>query len=325
MTPLTVLAAILISSGQTPDATEPVTVRLASFPKRGGGELRFDGRAQFPDGIALKGTLYRLEERLKDGAFAAEPTEISSDVPAVEGKRVAFTFTVKDAGLYRLTVEYREDLQEPDLLASFKKSAPGKWSSDHAVWGDDFVAPLGPKLRDFDQHVETSLSLIRRFASATQSGKTWKEQYAGLDKELTGVLKKLDQAGLDRFYPAAALELRCTLRNLKGNAEAVLFDDDGKCRGSIDYRTQKATKTIHSEDFTFDVVIRDVEGAGRAVGREYLLWTLKDFRRAGSRTALTDAVRSEARRPGLAPYVEALEGFRDPDGAEKSLREGCLK
>ena len=324
MSIVTALATILIAAAQSPEA-EPVAIRLAAFPKRGAGELRYDGKALFPDGIALKGTLHRLEERLKDGMLAAEPTELSRDVPVVEGKRVAFTFTVKDPGVYRLVVEYREDLQEPDLLASFKKSAPGKWSFDHAVWGDEFVVPLGPKLRDFDQHVEAALSLIRRFSAATESSNTWKDQHPGLDKELTGALKKLDQANFDRFYPAAALELRSTLRNLKGNAEAILFDAEGKCKGSIDYRTQKPTKTIHSEDFTFDAVVKDVEAAGRSVGREFLLWAVKDFRRSGARTLLTDAVRSEGRRPGLAPYIEALDGFKDPAAAEKAIREGCLK
>jgi hypothetical protein len=323
MTGLTVLAALLILEPQSPDATEPVTIRLTAYPKKGAGELRYEGKALFPDGIALRGTLYKLEERLKEGILAVEPTEISNDTQGVEGKRVGYTFTVRDPGLYRLVVEYREDLQEPDLLAAFKKSTPGKWTFDHAVWGDDFVLPLGGKLRDFDQHVETALSLVRRFARATASNVTWKDQYPGLDKELTGVLKKFDQSGLDRAYPAAALELRSTLRNLKGNAEAILFDDEGKCRGSIDYRTKKPTKTIHSEDFTFDAVIRDVEKAGKAVGREFLLWILKDVRRSGARTALSDAIRSEARRPGVAPYVEALEGFKDADAIEKLIRDGA--
>lgn len=316
------LATLLISTAQTPEATEPVTMRVAAAPRRGAGELRYDGKALFPDGIALKGTLYRLEERLKDGVLVPEPTEISSETPSVESKRVGFTFTIKDPGVYRLLVEYREDLQEPDLLAAYKKSVPGKWSFDHAVWGDEFVVPLGAKLRDFDQHVETALSLIRRFSAATETGQTWKDQYPGLDKELTVALKKFDQAGLDRFYPAASLELRSTLRNLKGNAEAILFDPEGKCRGSIDYRTQKPTKTIHSEDFTFGAVTKDVEAAARAVGREYLLWAIKDFRRSGAKPSLSDV----ARRPGLAPYVEALEGFKEPEAAEKMIRDGsCPK
>jgi hypothetical protein len=319
MSMLLAIAVLLVA--QDPPA-DLVTVRLTSAPKRGAGEARFDGRALFPDGVALQVRLFRVEERLKDGVLAPEVIdEICNDVPTVEGRRIAFALAVKDPGSYRVSVEYREHLQEPDILAAVKKSAPGKWTFEPSVWGDDFVAGLGTKLRDFDHQVEAAISLIRRFDAATASSQTWKDQYPGLDKELTGYLKKFDQAALERLFPAAGLELRSTMRNLKGNAEAILFGDDGKCRGSIDYRTQKLTKTIHSEDFTFDALVKDVEGAKRAVGREFLLWIIKDFRRAGARTALSDAIRSEAQRPGVAPYVEALEGFKDLDLTEKRIRD----
>jgi len=318
MSTLAAIAVLLLA--QDPPA-ELVTVRLASVPKRGPGEARFEGKAQFPDGTALKAVLFRVEERLKDGILTAEVMdEIGSEVPTVEGRRIAFAFAVKDPGSYRLVVEYRENLQEPDVLAAVKKSAPGKWTFDPCVWGDEFAAGLAPRLRDFDHQAEAGISLIRRFDAATASSQTWKDQYPGLDKELAGYLKKLDQAALERLFPAAALELRATMRNLKGNAEAILFGDDGKCRGSIDYRTQKPTKTIHSEDFGFDTLIKDVEAAKRAVGREFLLWIIKDFRRGGARTALTDAIRSEAQRPGVAPYVEVLEGFKDLEMTEKRIR-----
>jgi hypothetical protein len=317
--------AILLLAQDPPE--ELVTVRLVSVPKRGAGDARFDGKALFPDGVALQVRLFRVEERLTNGVLAPEVLdEINNDVPTVEGRRIAFAFPVKDPGSYRLSVEYRENLQEPDVLTAVKKSAPGKWTFDPFVWNDEFVGGLSPRLRDFDHQAEAAISLIRRFDAATASNQTWKDQYPGLDKELTGYLKKFDQAALDRIFPAAALELRGTMRNLKGNAEAILFGDDGKCRGSIDYRTQKATKTIHSEDFAFDTLIKDVEVAKKAVGREFLLWIIKDFRRGGARTVLSDAIRSEAQRPGIAPFVEALEGFKDLELTEKRVRgEGSAR
>jgi len=323
MRALAAIAVLLLAQ----DPPELVTLRLVSIPKRGAGEARFDGKAQFPDGVALQVRIFRVEERLNAGVLAPEVMdEVANDVPSVESRRIAFAFPIKDPGCYRLTVEYRENLQEPDVLASVKKSAPGKWAFEPFAWNDEFVAGLAPRLRDFDHQAETAISLIRRFDGATASNQTWKDQYPGLDKELAGYLKKFDQAALEKVFPAAALELRGTMRNLKGNAEAILFGDDGKCRGSIDYRTQKATKTIHSEDFAFDTLIKDVEAVKRAVGREFLLWIIKDFRRAGARTALSDALRSEAQRPGLAPFVEALEGFKDLEMTEKRIRgEGSAR
>jgi hypothetical protein len=276
------LAIAVLDLAQDPPA-ELVTVRLTSVPKRGPGEVRFDGKAQFPDGVALQARLFRVEERLKDGILASEVIdEIGNDVPSVESRRIAFALAVKDPGTYRLVVEYRENLQEPDVLAAVKKADPGKWTFDPFVWNDEFVAALGPKLREFDHQADAAMSLIRRFEGATASSQAWKDQYPGLDKELSGYLKKFDQAALERFFPAAALELRGTMRNLKGNAEAILFGDDGKCRGSIDYRTQKHTKTIHSEDFAFDTLMKDVEAAKRAVGREPgRPWRMQSGRRPG--------------------------------------------
>src|SRR5262245_33948083 len=247
---IVLIAALALAASQAP-SPEPVTLRVVSAPKRGSGELKFEGKAVFADGIVLKGTLYRAEERLVEGALAPEPTEIASEAATVEGRRVAFTIPVKDPGLYRLVVELREDLQEPDLVRTITTTLPGKWTFDHAVWSDEFTVPMSSKLREFDVQVEASAALTRRFMQAASSQQVWKENYPTLDKELGAFLKKFDQTVLERIFPAAVLELRSTMKNLKGNAEAMLFGEDGSCKGSIDYRTQKPTKTIHSRDFTF--------------------------------------------------------------------------
>lgn len=313
------IAALALVASQAP-SPEPVTLRVVSAPKRGAGDLKFEGKAVFADGILLKGTLFRTEERLLEGGLAQEPMEIASEAATVEGRRVAFTFPVKGPGLYRLVVELREDLQEPDLVKTITSTLPGKWTFDYSGWGDDFTATMDAKLRDFDLQVETSVALVRRFAQASASGQVWKENYPSLDKELGAFLKKFDQTVLERVFPAAVLELRCTMRNLKGNAEAMVFAEDGSCKGSIDYRTQKPTKTIHSQDFTFEAILKDVENARAAAGREFVLWLIKDARRSGARPELTSLLRAEAKHPGVSPHVEALDGFKDLDGVEKQIR-----
>jgi len=318
MSTLIALAALLVTA-QTPPP-EAVTLRLLSFPKKGGGELKYEGKAAFPDGIALKGTLFRSEERLKDGRLEPELSEIASDVATVEGRRIAFTLPVKEPGVYQLVVELREDLQEPDLLPSIARSLPGKWTFGQAVWGDEFAGLVGSKLREFDLQADAAIGLIRRCAAATTTNQMWKDLYPALDKELASYLKKLDQSGLEKTYAAAVLELRCTMRNLKGNAEAMVFGEDGTCKGSIDYRTKKPTKTIHSEDFAFDAIVKDVDASKRAAGREFLLWIIKDVRRSGPRSELSLVLHSEAKREGVASYVDALDGFKDVDSAEKQIR-----
>ncbi len=320
MTCLAAIAALLLTAApQAAAAPEPVTIRLVSAPKRGGGELRFEAKALFPDGIILKGTFYRSEERLVDGRLVAELTEIGGDTATVEGKRATFVQEVKDTGLYRLVVELKESLQDPDLLASLKKSVAGKWEREEAVWGDDFVGTLSAKLRDLDQQIDVAGDLVRKFAGATASDKVWKDHYPILDKEALTFLKKLEQSGLEKLYPASFNELRLTMRNAKGNAEAVEFEN-GAFKGSIDYRTKKPTKTIHSVDFTFESILQDLEAAKRAAGAEFLLWIIKDFRRAGTRSGLTDALHSEQRRAGLSSLVEGLESFKDVDASEKQVR-----
>jgi hypothetical protein len=317
---IVMIAALALAAAQQTPSADPVTLRVVSAPKKGAGDLKFDGKAVFPDGIALKGTLYRTEERLVEGVLDPELTEIASEVATVERRRVAFTMAIKDPGFYRLVVELREDLQEPDLLKAITSSVPGKWTFDHAVWGDDLTASLGSKLRDFDVHVDTCLGMVRRFAQASASTQAWKEQYPLLDKELAGFLKKFDSTPLERVFPASVLELRLTMRNLKGNAEAILFNTDGSCKGSIDYRTQKPTKTIHSQDFTFEAILKDVEATRAAVGREFALWLIKDVRRSGPRPELTALLRSEAKHPGLAEHAQALDGFKESEAVEKQIR-----
>jgi hypothetical protein len=321
MNTLIAFASLLVAAQTSPPSAEAVSLRLRSFPKRGAGELKYEGKAIFPDGVALKGTLFRSEERLREGVLAPELSEIASDVATVEGRRVAFTFPVKEPGVYQLVVELREELQEPDLLPSIRKALPGRWTFCQEVWGDEFAGPLTTKLHEVDRQAEAAIELIRRFAAATSSIQTWKDRYPALDKELGGYLKKLDQSGLEKTYAAAIGELRCTMRNLKGNAEAMAFGEDGACKGSIDYRTQKPTKTIHSEDFGFDAILKDVDASKRAAGREFLLWIIKDFRRAGARPELSTVLHSEAKREGVSPLVEALDGFKDVESAEKQIRQ----
>lgn len=321
MNTLIAVASLLVAAQTPPPSAEAVSLRLLSFPKKGAGELRYEGRAVFPDGIALKGTLFRAEERLREGVVAPELSEIASDVTTVEGRRIAFTFPVKETGVYQLVVELLEDLQEPDLLPSIKKALPGRWTFGQEVWGDEFAAPLTTKLHEVDRQAEAAIELIRRFAAATASSQTWRELYPVLDKELAAYLKKLDQSGLEKTYAAAVGEIRCTMRNLKGNAEAMAFGEDGTCKGSIDYRTKKPTKTIHSEDFAFDAILKDVEASKRAAGREFLLWIIKDFRRAGARPELSTLLHSVAKREGVSSLVEALDGFKDVESAEKQIRQ----
>jgi hypothetical protein len=316
---IVLIAALALAASQAP-SPEPVTLKLVSAPKRGAGDLKIEGKAVFADGIVLKGMLYRGQERLAEGGLAQETLEIASEAATVEGRRVAFTFPVKDPGLYRLVVELREDLQEPDLVKTITNTLPGKWTFEYPVWSDDFTVQMGGKLRDFDLQVEMCVSLIRRFQQASASGPVWKETYPSLDKELAAFLKKFDQTVLERLFPAAVLELRCTMRNLKGNAEAMVFAEDGSCKGSIDYRTQKPTKTIHSEDFTFETILKDVDATRTAVGREFVLWLIKDARRAGARPELTSLLRAEAKHPGVSPHIEGLDGFRDLDGVERQIR-----
>jgi hypothetical protein len=323
MTMLTAIATLLLAAQDKPaPAPEPITIKLSSAPKRGGGELKYEVKTLYPDGIVLRGTLFQLEEHLVEGRPVLEATEIGSDAATVEGKRASFVYEIKGAGLYRTLVEFQESQQDPDLLATLKRPIGGKATCENAVWGDEFVGTLGPKLRDFDQQVGLAVELVRKFAAATTSQKVWKENYQQLDKEAVSYLKKLDQSGLDKVYPAAFNELRLSMRNAKGNAEAMEFGEDGACRGSINYQTKKPTKTIHSEDFSFEVILRDVEATKRQVANEFLLWIIKDFRRAGARTGLAEALRSEHRRPGLGALVDALETFRDVEVVERQLRGG---
>src|SRR3954469_12759973 len=99
MSTLIALAALLVVAQTPPPSAEAVALRLVSFPKKGGGELKYEGKAVFPDGIALKGTLFRSEERLRDGCLAPELTEVASDVATVESRRIAFALPVNEPGV----------------------------------------------------------------------------------------------------------------------------------------------------------------------------------------------------------------------------------
>jgi hypothetical protein len=108
-------------------------------------------------------------------------------------------------------------------------------------------------------------------------------------------------------------EIASTIRFLKNNLQAFYFGEDGKLRLRPGELTPVAFKERRNEEFDFQVLREQVKGAVRLAGREFALWVLKEFRRAGMREGLLECVREQAEHAGVSVFAERLERLTTAD------------
>jgi hypothetical protein len=290
-----------------------ITLRCVSAVTKGGSPLKLEGTAPLPDRTVLRLSLYRVEERGAEGRLVPEMSEIGVVLMGVKFKRIRFDRWVGKPGIYRAVVEVVDEDQNPAIAETTRKLVVRKYTFDFAVWGDDLALRLGPGLVEVDELAEQALGIVGRFAATAVSTESLTEATPELEREVGDLLREIDRCEARPLYPAAIQEIKASLRFLNGNASALTVTEDGKLLLRLGELTRGAVKAERLIDFDFEKLKARVKEAVPLAGREFALWVLKEFKRAGIREGLLECVREQAEHAGVSVFAERLEKLTTAD------------
>ncbi len=322
MTRLAVLSAILLSpallaGAQDPKLTEMTLAAKVPNPKAKRPLLIFDGGIPVPDQTVLFLSVARSQESWIAGRI--EPTHINggSSLTQVKDRKFALQTPIDGAGLFVVRVDLRDELQNPKTNDYLRKTPvnPKTWTFPFSAWGDDLPGILASALQELDVLAQDAGDMVKKYEAACKTEETWKAASKDLNGENAKLLRRCESSSLRAFYPAALNQIHYTIRNLQGNSPYFTWVD-GKFSGATSYHAdQQKVKTFRSEAFTYENFKRYVSEGIVIAGREFSLWILKDYKRAGGQTsgdALSALTQMKAHE-GVAEFFERLKAIKSPD------------
>jgi hypothetical protein len=287
------------------------------------GALLVTGKLSLPDGAVLKLTLHRLTEQWVRGRLEAVPQEAGGGLARVDRGSFSFESAWDGPGICSITASLDESFQDPALKEALtKKPAGAAWKQASPGWEQELLPQLSGGLAELDRFVKGALDFVGECEQATATEDVWKSQRKTLLRKGATLLAQIDKSESRKLYPAAHGQIQSTVRDILSNARSFVWKD-GKFSGAAAYHNKNEPEmNFRQEEFTFANFRRYVNEATGISGREFALWIVKDIRRAGRRSVHGEAVRQEARRPGVAEYAARL-GEESPALAqlEEDIRE----
>lgn len=329
---LAILAAVLLApafpaGAQDPKPTEMTLAAKVPNPKAKRPLLNFDGSIPLPDQTVLFLSVARVQESWIAGRI--EPTHVNagSSLAQVKDRKFSLQTPIDGPGLFVARVDLRDELQNPKTTDYLKKTPvnPKMWNFAFSAWGDDLPGLLASALQDFDVLAQDAGEMVKRYETACKTEEAWKAAAKELSGENAKLLRRCEGSSLRAFYPAALNQVHYTIRNLQGNSPYFTFVD-GKFTGATSYHAdEQKVKTFRDEAFTYENFKRYVSEGIVIAGREFSLWHLKDYKRAGqsSGDALSALTQMKA-HAGVAEFFERLKAIKTPEEFEvldKDIRQ----
>ncbi|HEX7899428.1 MAG TPA: hypothetical protein VF950_16800 [Planctomycetota bacterium] len=323
------LAVALLFSGALTAQDNKVEMILAAKvpnPKAKRPLLQCDGAVPLPDMAILFVSVGRSYETWVNGKLEPMLSGAGGLMAQVKERKFSLGNPIDGPGLFAVRVDLREELQNPKVLEHLKKTPvqPRSWNFLFSAWNEDLVQALVSNLQELDQLAADALEMVKRYELACAKEEVWKAQAKDLTAENGKLLKRCEQSSLKALYPAALTQIHYTVRNLQGNSPYFTFEA-GKFVGATSYHADnQKLKTFREEDFTFENFKRYCLESVSVAGREFCLWILKDFRRAGNvlHPDASEAVTQMKTHAGVAEFVERLKALKaeELEQAEKEVR-----
>ena len=323
-----VLAAALCSGALAAQdgKVEMILAAKVPNPKAKRPLLRFDGAVPLPDMAVLFISVSRGYETWTGGRLEPNAAGTGGVMAQVKERKFALENPIDGPGLFQVRVDLREELQNPKILEHLKKNPiqPRTWNFAFSAWSEDLLGTLVSSLQELDQLAAEAGDMVKRFETACAKEEVWKAQAKDLNAENAKLLKRCEQSALKALYPAALSQIHYTVRNLQGNSPYFTFEA-GKFVGATSYHAdQQKLKTFREEDFTYENFKRYVTESVSVAGREFCLWILKDYRRAGNQLHpdAVEAINQMKGHPGVVEFVERLKALKAEElaQAEKEIR-----
>ena len=313
------VAAFLSAGAFAQDGkVEMILAAKVPNPKAKRPLLRFDGAVPLPDMAILFISVARGYETWVNGRLMASSAGAGGVMAQVKERKFSLENPIDGPGLFQVRVDLREELQNPKIIEFLKKTPvqPRTWNFMFSAWNEDLVQALVSGLQDLDQLAADALEMVKRYEKACEKEELWKAQAKELTAENAKLLKRCDAGDALRvLFPAALSQIHYTVRNLQGNSPYFTFEA-GKFVGATSYHADnQKLKTFREEDFTYENFKRYVTEAVSVAGREFSLWIVKDFRRAGNQLHpdAVEAVNQMKAHAGVAEFVEVLKALKTED------------
>lgn len=311
MTRLLAVALLLPAALAAQDGkVEMILAAKVPNPKAKRPLLQFDGAVPLPDMAVLFVSVGRSNEAWAGGRLEPVQAGAGGLMAQVKARKFTLANPIDGPGLFAVRVDLREELQNPTILESLKKNPvqPRSWSFMFSAWNEDLLPALVSNLQELDSLSNDALEMVKKFELACAKEEVWKAQAKDITTENAKLLKRCEQSALKALYPAALSQIHYTVRNLQGNSPYFSFEG-GKFAGATSYHADnQKLKTFREEDFTFENFKRYCGDAITIGGREFSLWILKDFLRAGKvlHPDAAEAVKQMKTHSGVAEFAERL-------------------
>ena len=327
---LAALLAPALGAQDPPKQTQLTLAAKVPNPKAKRPLLRFEGGIPVPDMTVLFVSVSRSQESWGNDRLEPSFTTASGSMAQVIDRKFTLESPIDGSGLFSVRVDLRDELQNPQIVDSLKKTPvdPKTWMFAFSAWSDDLPTNLASALQELDLLAQDAGAMVRKYETACKTEQTWQVAAKELTAENAKLLKRCESTGLRAYYPAALNQIHYTVRNLQGNSPYFSFVD-GKFSGATSYHADnQKVKTFRNEDFTYENFKRYIAESTSVAGREFALWIVKDFRRAGNQST-ADAAAAVAQvkdHPGVVEFVERLKPVKldDIETLEKDIRAAKL-
>jgi hypothetical protein len=327
---LAALLAPALGAQDPPKQTQMTLAAKVPNPKAKRPLLRFDGGIPVPDMTVLFVSVSRSQESWNGDRLEPTYTTAGGSMAQVMERKFTLESPIDGSGLFSVRVDLRDELQNPQIIDSLKKTPvdPKSWRFDFSAWSDDLPTNLAAALMELDLLGQDAGVMVRKYETACKTEQGWLAAAKELTAENAKLLKRCESTGLRAYYPAALNQIHYTVRNLQGNSPYFSFVD-GKFSGATSYHADnQKVKTFRNEDFTYENFKRYIAESTVIAGREFALWIVKDFRRAGNQST-ADAVAAVTQmkdHPGVAEFLPRLNPVKadDVDALDKDIRGAKL-
>jgi len=284
---------------------------LQGVLQRRDGALRFEAKSPLPDGLRFKIRAERLEIQSQEKELLLDVRSSLPGSPTLIAGAFDFDWPDKGPGKVRLLVSAPDDLQDVSLVKRMRElkipEADRQWTFEYCAWDEKLLGLLGPQLVEVASLGEQVRDLIRRVGDACVAEAAFESQKKGLIKEAEKLQAKAEGLAATGLFPESSRRVGFTARDL-AQSLAIFKWEDGKFLGPRSYYTNgEKAKTHRNDPFELATLRQYLTEAEIVAGREFALWILAEFGRAGPRPALAETVRPHERRPGLLDVAERLE------------------
>ena len=272
------------------------------------GRLRFEGRSPLPEGLAFRIRLVPMEvDRVGDRLELKDRDASSPALVTLQKGLLECSWPLRNLHRGRLDVTAPDAHQDVSLVKELKvPESQRAWTFRFRAWDAKLLTRAGPQLAEITDLAREARDLTDRVQATCATEAEFKAVQKALIKDAQRLQARVMTFADAGLYPAASRQVGYTVTDLARSMEVFTWEN-GKFSGTSSYYTaDKKGRDHRGALFGFATLRAYLDEGVKIAGREFGLWIVEEFRRAGSRPELAEAVKLHRAHPGVEPFAERL-------------------